>query len=75
VAPLAYVGTAVMAEPDMRSVLSLVPSVHLDKDFLSIMVAIIGTSLSAYLPADPARSSRQRARQFVHFLIDDGTAR
>jgi Mn2+/Fe2+ NRAMP family transporter len=48
---LAYVGAALLAQPDIRSVVAgtLVPQVHFDRDFLSIVVAIIGTSLSAYI--------------------------
>lgn len=48
---LAYVGAALLAQPDIRSVIAgtLVPHVQFDRDFLSIIVAIIGTSLSAYI--------------------------
>ena len=48
---LAYVGSAFLAHPEIRSVLrgTFVPAVHFNKDFLTIIVAIIGTSLSAYL--------------------------
>jgi Mn2+/Fe2+ NRAMP family transporter len=48
---LAYIGSAVLAHPDAMAVLkaSFVPTVHFNKDFLSMLVAIIGTSLSAYL--------------------------
>jgi Mn2+/Fe2+ NRAMP family transporter len=48
---LAYVGAAVLAHPDWSHVLeaTLVPRVRLDREFLSLLVAIIGTSLSAYL--------------------------
>ena len=48
---LAYVGAALLARPDIRAVLAgtLVPRVAFDRDFLSIVVAIIGTSLSAYI--------------------------
>jgi Mn2+/Fe2+ NRAMP family transporter len=48
---LAYVGSAILAHPDWNAVArgSLIPTVRLDKDFLAMMVAVIGTSLSAYL--------------------------
>lgn len=48
---LAYVGAALLARPNPSEVLigTFVPSVHFDRDFLSIVVAIIGTSLSAYI--------------------------
>jgi Mn2+/Fe2+ NRAMP family transporter len=48
---LAYVASAFLAKPTWGPVLrgTLVPTVHLDRDFLAILVAIVGTSLSAYL--------------------------
>jgi NRAMP (natural resistance-associated macrophage protein)-like metal ion transporter len=48
---LAYIGSAILAKPDLIPVLkgTFVPTVHFTKDYLSILVAIIGTSLSAYL--------------------------
>jgi NRAMP (natural resistance-associated macrophage protein)-like metal ion transporter len=48
---LAYVASAFLAKPDWGPVLrgTLVPSFHFDREFLAILVAIIGTSLSAYL--------------------------
>jgi Mn2+/Fe2+ NRAMP family transporter len=48
---LAYVGSAVLAEPDAAAVLrgTLVPKIEFSREFLSILVAIIGTTLSAYL--------------------------
>jgi Mn2+/Fe2+ NRAMP family transporter len=47
----AYVGSAIMARPDPWEVLrgTVVPHLELSKDFLSILVAVIGTTLSAYL--------------------------
>ena len=47
----AYVGSAVLAKPDLWEVMrgSLVPTVQFSREFLSILVAIIGTTLSAYL--------------------------
>src|SRR5215212_1279208 len=47
----AYVGSAVLAKPDPWGVLrgSLVPTIQFPREFLSILVAIIGTTLSAYL--------------------------
>ncbi|MDK4718649.1 MULTISPECIES: NRAMP family divalent metal transporter [Rhizobium] len=48
---LAYAGAAVLSKPDWTEVLkgTLVPSVEFNEEFLSIIVAIIGTTLSAYL--------------------------
>jgi Mn2+/Fe2+ NRAMP family transporter len=47
----AYVAAALLAKPDLRGVLhgTLVPTVHFNREFLSLLVAVIGTSLSAYL--------------------------
>jgi len=48
---LGYVVSAVLAKPDWATVAhgTVVPTIHFDRDFLAILVAIIGTSLSAYL--------------------------
>jgi Mn2+/Fe2+ NRAMP family transporter len=48
---LAYVPAALLAHPDWPAVLrgTLVPTVRFDREFLSIVVAVIGTTLSAYL--------------------------
>jgi Mn2+/Fe2+ NRAMP family transporter len=48
---LAYVVAAVLARPDPMAVLrgTLVPTIRFDSEFLSLLVAIIGTTLSAYL--------------------------
>jgi NRAMP (natural resistance-associated macrophage protein)-like metal ion transporter len=48
---LAYVGSAVLAKPEPLAVLkgTLVPSVHFSKHFFAMLVAVVGTSLSAYL--------------------------
>jgi NRAMP (natural resistance-associated macrophage protein)-like metal ion transporter len=48
---LAYVAAAVLAKPNLREVLlaTFVPHLHFDREFLSLLVAIIGTTLSAYL--------------------------
>jgi Mn2+/Fe2+ NRAMP family transporter len=47
----AYVAAALMARPDPRDVLwgTFVPQLRFDTDFLSMIVACIGTSLSAYI--------------------------
>ncbi|WP_407176569.1 NRAMP family divalent metal transporter [Bradyrhizobium sp. STM 3562] len=47
----AYVGSAFLARPDLWEVLrgTFVPHIELSRDFLSILVAVIGTTLSAYL--------------------------
>jgi Mn2+/Fe2+ NRAMP family transporter len=48
---LGYVGAAIIAKPDVFDVVreTLLPRIELNQQFLSILVAIIGTSLSAYL--------------------------
>jgi Mn2+/Fe2+ NRAMP family transporter len=48
---LAYVGAALLARPDASAVLkgTFIPVIHFDKKFLSMLVAVIGTTLSAYL--------------------------
>jgi Mn2+/Fe2+ NRAMP family transporter len=47
----AYVAAAIIARPDLRQVLqsTFVPHVRFDPEFLGIIVACIGTSLSAYV--------------------------
>jgi Mn2+/Fe2+ NRAMP family transporter len=47
----AYLGSALMAKPDPAAVLrgSLIPHIEFSREFLSMLVALIGTSLSAYL--------------------------
>ena len=48
---LAYVVSALRAHPKLAEVARgiLIPAIHFNRDFLAILVAIIGTSLSAYL--------------------------
>jgi NRAMP (natural resistance-associated macrophage protein)-like metal ion transporter len=48
---LAYVASAVLARPALGPVLrgTFIPTIRFDKDFLAMIVAVIGTSLSAYL--------------------------
>jgi NRAMP (natural resistance-associated macrophage protein)-like metal ion transporter len=48
---LAYVGAALLAKPDAAQVLrgTFVPHVAFDKEFMSIVVAVVGTTLSAYI--------------------------
>jgi Mn2+/Fe2+ NRAMP family transporter len=48
---LAYIPAALMARPDFHAVIkaTLIPQIHWDKEFLSMLVALIGTSLSAYI--------------------------
>ncbi len=48
---LAYVVAAVLAKPDPMEVLrgTFIPTIQFNREFLSILVAIIGTTLSAYL--------------------------
>jgi Mn2+/Fe2+ NRAMP family transporter len=48
---LAYVGAAFMARPDLGAVIAgtLIPKIRFDEHFLAMLVAVIGTTLSAYL--------------------------
>ena len=48
---LAYVGAAILAKPDLYEVIkgTFVPSIRFDQQSLSLLVAVIGTTLSAYL--------------------------
>ena len=48
---LAYIGAAILAKPDLMEVIkgTLIPSIRFDQQFLSLLVAVIGTTLSAYL--------------------------
>jgi Mn2+/Fe2+ NRAMP family transporter len=48
---LAYVGAAVLAKPDLGEVLkgTFIPKIEFTREFLSMLVAVIGTTLSAYL--------------------------
>lgn len=48
---LAYVGAAILAKPELGEVIrgTLIPSIRFDAQFLSLLVAVIGTTLSAYL--------------------------
>jgi Mn2+/Fe2+ NRAMP family transporter len=48
---LAYVGSAVLAQPELLPTIKgmLMPSIQFSREFLSILVALIGTTLSAYL--------------------------
>ena len=48
---LAYVISALLAHPNLAEVArgTLIPRIQFNRDFLAILVAIIGTSLSAYL--------------------------
>lgn len=48
---LAYVGAAVFAKPDIVPVVrgTFIPTIHFTKEYLAMLVAVIGTTLSAYL--------------------------
>src|SRR5438105_4321342 len=48
---LAYVGSAILAKPELLSVIkgTLIPHIQFNREFLSMLVAVIGTTLSAYL--------------------------
>lgn len=51
VAVLVYIVVAFMAKPDWALVLknTFVPNIHFNKEYLSILVAILGTTISPYL--------------------------
>jgi NRAMP (natural resistance-associated macrophage protein)-like metal ion transporter len=67
---LAYVVAALLAQPNPAEVLkgTLLPSVRFEREFLSIVVAIIGTSLSAYIYT-------WESNQQVEEKIEDGKTR
>lgn len=48
---LAYVGAAILAKPDLLEVIkgTFIPTIRFDQRFLSLLVAVVGTTLSAYL--------------------------
>ena len=48
---LAYVGSAILAKPELWPVIkgTLTPTFHWNREYLSILVAVMGTTLSAYL--------------------------
>ena len=48
---IAYIPAAILAHPNWAAVLkgSVLPTIRWDRDFLSMVVAVIGTTLSAYL--------------------------
>lgn len=48
---LAYVGAATLAHPALLPTLkgTLIPTVHMRQDFMAMLVAIVGTTLSAYI--------------------------
>jgi Mn2+/Fe2+ NRAMP family transporter len=48
---LAYLAAAVLAKPDLGEVLrgTFIPTIEFNRDFLAMMVAVIGTTLSAYI--------------------------
>lgn len=48
---LAYIGSAILAKPEIMPVLrgTLIPTIRFNKEFLAMIVAVLGTTLSAYL--------------------------
>jgi Mn2+/Fe2+ NRAMP family transporter len=67
---LAYVGSALLAQPDWGQVLhgTFIPTFRLDADFLTALVAILGTTISPYLwfwqasqEVEDKREARKRA--------------
>jgi NRAMP (natural resistance-associated macrophage protein)-like metal ion transporter len=47
----AYIGAAFLAHPDWKAVVrgTLIPTIHFDSNFLSMLVALLGTTISPYL--------------------------
>ena len=47
----AYIGSTMFARPDLSAVLrgTFIPNIHLDRTLLTMLVAVVGTSLSPYL--------------------------
>jgi Mn2+/Fe2+ NRAMP family transporter len=48
---LAYVGSAILAKPEIPPVIrgTLIPTIKFTKEFMAMLVAVIGATLSAYL--------------------------
>jgi Mn2+/Fe2+ NRAMP family transporter len=48
---LAYIGAAFLAKPDWHAVLqgTIHPSLHFDRDYLHLLIALIGTTISPYM--------------------------
>jgi NRAMP (natural resistance-associated macrophage protein)-like metal ion transporter len=48
---LAYIGSAILAKPELLPVIkgTFIPAIHFHRDFFALLVAVIGTTLSAYL--------------------------
>ena len=48
---LAYIGSALLSRPDLLATLrgTFLPTLHLDREFLTTFVAVMGTTLSPYL--------------------------
>jgi NRAMP (natural resistance-associated macrophage protein)-like metal ion transporter len=48
---LAYIPAAILGKPDLKEVVlgTLIPRIEFNREFLSLLVAVIGTTLSAYL--------------------------
>ena len=48
---LAYIGSAILAKPEIMPVLrgTLIPTIRFNQEFLAMIVAVLGTTLSAYL--------------------------
>lgn len=48
---LAYIGSAILAKPELMPVIkgTLIPHIQFNREFLSLLVAVIGVTLSAYL--------------------------
>jgi NRAMP (natural resistance-associated macrophage protein)-like metal ion transporter len=51
VALLAYIGSAILSKPELLPTIrgTLIPTIRFNKEYLSMLVAVIGTTLSAYL--------------------------
>lgn len=70
---LAYGVAAVLARPDWRAVLggTFVPTLRLDANFLSLLVAMMGASLSAYIYSWQTNQEVQEAIAAGHFTPEE----
>ena len=67
---LAYVGAAILAKPDPMEMLrgTFIPSIQFTGEYLAILVAVIGTTLSAYLTLGNPMSRWRRKFEGPHAI-------
>lgn len=63
----AYIAAALLARPDAGEVVrgALLPSVHLDANYLAVLVAILGTTISPYLFFWQSNLEAEEVRRFT----------